>query len=76
MSKDQDKAALLKFADDANLEGFITNNDESFYREEVSNFSIWCDEQFLSLNVPKTKEIILDFRKDKFYSFFNISNWY
>ena len=65
LSKDQDKAALLKFADDANLEGFITESDESFYREEVLNFSIWCDEHFLSLNVPKTKEIILDFRKHK-----------
>ena len=56
---------MIYYTDDANLEGFITESDESFYREEVSNFSIWCDEHFLSLNVPKTKEIILDFRKHK-----------
>ena len=26
---------------------------------------LWCNEHFLSLNVPKTKEIILDFRKNQ-----------
>ena len=64
LSKNQDKAALIKFADDATVEGFIIGNDESFYRQEVQNFDQWCDEHFLSLNVPKTKEIIVDFRKN------------
>ena len=46
---------LSKYADDAAIIALIINNDESHYREEAGNFVQWCDENFLKLNVPKTK---------------------
>ena len=45
--------------------GLITNNDETAYREEVRALGGWCQENNLSLNVNKTKELIVDFRKQQ-----------
>ena len=39
----------------------ITNNDETAYREEVRALGVWCQENNLSLNINKTKEMIVDF---------------
>ena len=35
------------------------------YREEVRALGVWCQENNLSLNVNKTKEMIIDFRKQQ-----------
>ena len=43
----------------------ITNNDETAYREEVRALGVWCQENNLTLNVNKTKEMIVDFRKQQ-----------
>ena len=43
----------------------ITNNDKTAYREEVSALGVWCQENNLSLKVNKTKETIVDFRKQQ-----------
>ena len=43
----------------------ITNNDETAYREEVRALGVWCQENNLTLNVNKTKEVIVDFRKQQ-----------
>ena len=43
--------------------GLITDNDETAYREEVRDLAVWCQENNLSLNVIKTKEMIVDYRK-------------
>ena len=43
----------------------ITNNDEAVYREKVRALGAWCQENNLSLNVNKTKEMIMDFRKQQ-----------
>jgi hypothetical protein len=43
----------------------ITNNDKTAYREEVSALGVWCQENNLTLNVNKTKELIVDFRKQQ-----------
>ena len=43
--------------------GLITNNDETAYREEVRDLAVWCQDNNLSLNVSKTKELIMDYRK-------------
>ena len=43
----------------------ITNNDETAYREEVRALRVWCQEKNLTLNVNKTKEMIVDFRKQQ-----------
>ena len=43
----------------------ITNNDKTAYREEVRALGVWCQEKKLSLNINKTKEMIVDFRKQQ-----------
>ena len=41
----------------------ITYDDETAYREEVSDLALWCQDNKLSLNVSKTKELIVDHRE-------------
>ena len=43
--------------------GLITDNDERAYREEVRDLAVWCKDNNLSLNVIKTKKMIVDDRK-------------
>ncbi len=43
--------------------GLITNNDETAYREEVSTLTKWCQEIHLSLKIDKTKELVVDYRR-------------
>ena len=45
--------------------GLITDNDETAYREEVRDLTMWCKDNNLSLNVIKTKEMIVDYRKKR-----------
>ncbi|KAI4875490.1 hypothetical protein NFI96_030045, partial [Prochilodus magdalenae] len=45
------------------LTGLITDGDETAYRDEVSALSEWCCRNNLSLNISKTKEMIVDYRK-------------
>ena len=54
---------IIKFADDTTVLGLIPNNDETAYREEVRDLTVWCKDNNLSLNVIKTKERIVDYRK-------------
>ena len=42
--------------------GLITNNNETAYREEVRDLARLCQINNLSLNVTKTKEMIVDYR--------------
>jgi hypothetical protein len=51
-----DSNTIIKFADETTVVGVITDNDETAYREEVRDNN-------LSLNVSKTKELIVDYRK-------------
>jgi hypothetical protein len=57
--------SIIKFADDTTVVGLITNNDETASREEVRALGVWCQENNLSLNVNKIKEMIMDFRKQQ-----------
>ncbi len=54
---------IVKFADDTVVLGLISNNDETTYLDEVERLTSWCQDNGLSLNVSKTKELIVDFRK-------------
>ncbi len=54
---------IIKFADDTTVIGLITDNDETAYRAEVSTLAKWCQENHLSLNIDKTKELVVDFRR-------------
>ena len=56
---------LIKFADDTTNSGFIKDNDEGNYRSQIANIVTWCDNNNLLLNVTKSKEMIIDFRKNK-----------
>ena len=58
-----DSNTIIKFADDTTVVGLITNNDETAYREVVRELAVWCQDNILSLNVSKTKELIVDYRK-------------
>ena len=58
-----DSNTIIKFADDTTVEGLITDNDETAYWEEVRDLAGRCQNNNLSLNVTKTKEIIGDYRK-------------
>ncbi len=54
---------IIKFADDTTVIGLINDNDEMAYREEVSTLTKWCQENHLSLNIDKTKELVVDYRR-------------
>ena len=58
-----DYNTIIKFADDTTVVGLITDNDETAYREEVRDLDEWCQNNNLCLNVTKTKEMIVDYRK-------------
>uniref|UniRef100_A0A3B3QRU5 Reverse transcriptase domain-containing protein n=1 Tax=Paramormyrops kingsleyae TaxID=1676925 RepID=A0A3B3QRU5_9TELE len=56
---------IIKFADDTTVVGLISKNDESAYREEMKQLTDWCKVNHLSLNVDKTKEMTVDFRRPR-----------
>ena len=53
---------IIMFSNDTTVVGLITDNDETAYREEVRDLAMWCQDNNLSLNVIKTKEMIVDYR--------------
>ncbi len=55
--------SIVKFADDTVVLGLVSNNDEAANLHEVERLTSWCQDNCLSLNVSKTKELIVDFRK-------------
>ncbi|KAK3521556.1 hypothetical protein QTP70_013080 [Hemibagrus guttatus] len=54
---------IAKFADNTTVVGLISKNDKSVYRQEVQRLTAWCKANRLSLNVDKTKEMVVDFRR-------------
>lgn len=63
MSTQNTKCKVIKYAEDTVIVGSVLNNDETDYRQCISSVSNWCRDNYLNLNVTKTKEIIFDFRK-------------
>ncbi len=53
------------FSDDTALVGLINQGNYVDYRREIELFVTWCDENVLKLNLEKTKELIVDFRRNK-----------
>jgi len=45
--------------------GLISDNNERAYRKKVQSLSAWSTDNDLNLNIKKTKEIIIDYRKNK-----------
>ncbi len=65
----QSSTSIITFAGDTVVLGLISNNDETAYLDEVERLTSWCQDNCLSLNVSKTKELIVDFRKKQQHSF-------
>ncbi len=55
---------LLKFADDTTLIGLIQDGDESAYRQEAEQLAVWCSLNNLELNMLKTVEMTVNFRRN------------
>ena len=58
-----DTVRIFKYADDTAVVGLIKNSDDNEYFKCIDFVNNWCKEHFLKLNVTKTKEIVLDFRR-------------
>ena len=57
---------VVKFVDHTELVDFCCCNDEdAIYHKQIENFVNWCDKNYLYLNVSKTKEMCIDFRKNQ-----------
>lgn len=53
---------ILKFADDSVIVSLLSG-DEQDHGPVLSDFVKWCDDSSLHLNVSKTKDMVIDFRK-------------
>jgi len=56
-----DVTPIIKYSDDTAIEDL--SNSDSIYFSVVDRFNSWCKQNFLDLNVKKTKELIIDFRR-------------
>ena len=59
-----DTKPVIKYSDGSAIEEL--SNSDSVYFVEVERFSNWCRDNSLDLNVKKTKEMLIDFRKAPF----------
>ena len=58
-----DSNVLIKYSDDAAVVVCLNGSDSFLaYENTFSMISVWCKENFLELNVCKTKELCIDFR--------------
>ena len=56
---------LQKFSDDSAVVGCIREGEEGEYRTLVDSFVEWSEQNHLRLNVDKTREMVIDFRRKK-----------
>ena len=61
---DNSKFSLVKFADDTALVGLLTKNDVTAYLKQIETFVKYCKDNYLELNVKKTQELIIDYRRN------------
>lgn len=52
--------SIVKFADDTVVQGLISNNNQDAYRDEVEKLTAWCQANCLSLNISKTKDVVIE----------------
>jgi hypothetical protein len=55
----------MKYADDTAIIGLISNDNDKDYLDCVDFVNLWCRQNYLDLNVSKTKEVLWDFRKNR-----------
>ena len=58
-----DKQKIIKFSDDTAVVD-LTESHQCFV-DSVKEFSDWCEQNFLELNVGKTKEMVVDFKTNR-----------
>ena len=63
-----DSCPVVKSADDIELVGKISNDEDAMYHKQNENFVNWCDKNYLYLNVSKTVNWC-----DKNYLYLNVS---
>ncbi|KAF7645675.1 hypothetical protein LDENG_00200380 [Lucifuga dentata] len=56
---------LQKFPDDSTIVRCVRRGQEEEYRRLISDFVVWCNQNHMQLNVTKTKEMVVDFRRTK-----------
>ena len=56
---------ISKYADDTMITGLVSSNKCDEYLDCVNHVYEWCTSNFLLLNVCKTKELLIDFRRSK-----------
>ena len=44
---------------------FFSNDQDALYHKQIENFVNRCDKNYLYLNVSRTKEMCIDFRKNQ-----------
>ena len=62
---DGDGCSLVKFADDTALIGLINEDDSAAFLKCIERFVSYCRENYLELNTSKTKELVIDYRKNR-----------
>ena len=55
---------FVRFSDDTAMLALL-NDFASYQSSSVVRFSSWCSKKFLHLNVSKTKEMCIDFRRNR-----------
>jgi len=49
-----------KYADDTAIVGLLTDNSSiTAYYQSITDFALWCSDNYLQLNVDKTKELVI-----------------
>ncbi|KAK3508723.1 hypothetical protein QTP70_004266 [Hemibagrus guttatus] len=61
---DKSGTYLLKFVDNTTVIGLIQDGDESAYKQKIEQLGAWCILNNLELNMLKTVEMIVDFRRN------------
>lgn len=56
---------IVTSADNTTVIGLITGGDGTTYRSEVASRVTWCEDNNLTLNKEKTKQTIVDMRKER-----------
>ena len=61
----EENCHIIKYADDTAILGLLNNpQSEENYINQINKFVKWCGDNFLELNISKTKEEIFDFRRN------------
>ena len=54
---------IIKFADDSAIVSLLQDHERN-HGPVVDDFVKWCKSSFLELNIDKTKDMCIDFRRD------------